>query len=305
MGQADVARHLESGQLRLDELPLVGGGDYCGAWDAGDEWLLLVAHTDEAGQSLARTARIVPRVAPRTTLAVPEPGAGGVLPDGREFLLVRRVAGGSLSSAMLGAMTPSQHDAAAMAIGRFLGEMHGLPAAFGEAAGIPIGWYPFAATEDGMRDGPAAPHYDADLAALARTSLFDTRTLDWLAALVADHLARGERDPVFLHGEVSADHVFVDPATLAVTGIIDFQGVVLGDPARDLLYLADSYGMPFVEAILRHYPGDRLADPWPALAFYRVWHLVVRLLWAAEHGYAERAALVAQRLVERSRSGGR
>ena len=118
----------------------------------------------------------------------------------------------------------------------------------------------------------------ADLTALARTSLFDTQTLNWLVALVVDHLARGESDPVLLHGEVSVDHAFVDPATFVVTGIIDFQGVVLGDPARDLLYLADSYGMPFVEAVLRHYPGGRLADPWPALAFYRVWRLVVRLL---------------------------
>ncbi|HMM40869.1 MAG TPA: hypothetical protein PKA95_03115 [Thermomicrobiales bacterium] len=103
MGQADVARHLESGQFRLDELLLVDGGDY---WDAGDGWLVLVAHTDEAGQSLGRTARIVPRVAPRASLAVPEPGARGILPDGRKFLLVRRVPGVPLLSVMLDSMTP-------------------------------------------------------------------------------------------------------------------------------------------------------------------------------------------------------
>lgn len=204
---------------------------------------------------------------------------------------------------MLDSMTPLQYDAAAMAIGMFLDQMHELPAAIVVAAGIPTGWYPFAATEDGMRDGPAASHYDPDLTALARTSLFDTQTLNRLAALVADHLARSESDPVLLHGEVSADHVFVDPVTLAVTGIIDFQGVVFGDPARDLLYIDDSCGSDFVATVLRHYPVGRLGDPWAAFAFYRIWRQVVRLLWAADNGYVQRARRIRTLLSMNARNG--
>ncbi len=296
MQHPDVAASLRSGSLRPDSLAPAGGGDYCDVRDAGKDWLLLVARTDEASCSLARTSALLSGIIPRVSLMIPEPGATGLLPDGRRFLLLRRVPGVPLTRGLLAAMTSDQQDAAARAIGSFLGVMHATPVELAATAGVPTAWYPFAATEDGMSDGPAAPYYAEDLDGLARSSFVDSATLDRLAKLVTAQLERRVAGPALLHGEVSADHVFVDPATLRVTGIIDFQGVVLGDPVRDLLYLADSYGLTFVEAVLRYYPGDAMPDLLPALAFYRVWHQVVRLLWAAEHGYAERATMLGERV---------
>ena len=291
-----IASRLASGELIPDALPVAGGGDYCSAWDAGDGWLVLVARTDEASRSLERAASILPVIAPRVSIPIPEAGTTGVILGGQRFLMLRRLPGVPLSAALLDSMSPAQVETTTRAIAAFLGEVHATPADLAMAAGIPIGWYPFAATEDAMRDGPAEQHYVADLAALTRASLLDRELLGRLDRLVTIHLQRGEEDPILLHGEVSADHVLIDPETLDITGIIDFQGVILGDPVRDLIYLSDSYGSSFVDAVLSHYSDSALRDPKPALEFYRVWHEVARLLWAAEHGYQERVPVLRSRV---------
>lgn len=302
---SNLTADLIAGRLSPESLPDAGGGDYCQARDAGPNWLLLIARTDEASHSLERAAAVLPHLLPRVTLAIPEPGGSGLVPDGRRFLHLRRVPGVPLSAELLRSMTVRQQNDVARAIGEFLGQMHRTSVEIADAAGIPTGWYPFAATEDEMRAGPAGPHYATDLQGLAETGLLDASTLDALATLVDDHLRREETGAVLLHGEVSADHVLVDPDALEVTGIIDFQGLVLGDPARDFLYIADDYGPEFLANVLNHYPIAWREDPLEALAFYRVWHLVVRLIWQFGHGYAERADWLAQRLTDVVRETGR
>jgi aminoglycoside phosphotransferase (APT) family kinase protein len=42
-----------------------------------------------------------------------------------------------------------------------------------------------------------------------------------------------EPAPVLLHNDLGVEHVLVDPATRAVTGIIDWADAALGDPAYD------------------------------------------------------------------------
>lgn len=299
MNHTNLAHQLASGDLPLDALPDLDGGDYCSAHAIGDEHLLLVGRTTEASNALSRAAAMLPGLESRVTLAIPSSEASGLLPDGRHFLVTRRLTGVPLSRDLFKTLSPQQQTAAAEALATFLFEMHATPVALADAAGIPVAWYPFAATEDGMADGPSAPHYANDLARIAQHELIPQAAIDRLSALVDEQLARERKrqaEPVLLHGEVSADHVFVDPESLSVTGIIDFQGLVLGDPVRDLMYMADDFSLPFAEQVAHAYSHPRLADPLPTLSFYRVWHIIVRMLWGAEHGYAERAAMLARQL---------
>ncbi|MCO5175665.1 MAG: phosphotransferase [Thermomicrobiales bacterium] len=299
MKNTRLADQLASGDLSPDDLPELDGGDYCSAHEIGEAFLLLVGRTAEASNALSRAAAMLPMLEQRVSLAIPSNAATGHLPDGRSFLITRRLSGVPLSRSLFKTMTAKRVHAAAQALAAFLADLHATPRELTESAGIPVAWYPFAATEDGMADGPSAPHYANDLSRIEQHGLVAQSTLDRLHALTEAQMAREsdrQSEPVLLHGEVSADHVFVNPDDLTVTGIIDFQGLVLGDPVRDLMYIADDFGVEFAEQVARAYPHPRLADPLPTLGFYSVWHIVVRMLWGAEHGYAERAAMLAQQL---------
>src|SRR5262249_406641 len=119
--------------------------------------------------------------------------------------------------------------------------------------------------------------------------------------IVGEHLGdrRNLDGPVaLLHGEVSGDHLLHDPATGRLTGVIDFNGMIIGDPVRDLLYLYEDYGLQFLATLLDSYPmGDRqllLAR----LHFFHEWMTALRLLWVVEHGYEGRVAARLERLRE-------
>lgn len=52
-----------------------------------------------------------------------------------------------------------------------------------------------------------------------------------------DELVDLSRSPLFVHGDLHADHVFLDPSSLEVTGVIDFTDAYAGDRRYDLVAL--------------------------------------------------------------------
>jgi aminoglycoside phosphotransferase (APT) family kinase protein len=94
----------------------------------------------------------------------------------------------------------------------------------------------------------------------------DTPPQEWLdeaAATwpaVAEHLPRSflpARAPaaagpaVFSHMDLGIEHVLVDPATQAITGIIDWTDAAIGDPAYDLGLILRDLGPAALDAALR------------------------------------------------------
>lgn len=78
-----------------------------------------------------------------------------------------------------------------------------------------------------------------------------------LLAIAEDHLAAPvppDAPPtVFCHNDLGGEHVMVDPATGALTGIIDWTDAVRADPIRDLaLLLADGGEDAFAAAVGIH-----------------------------------------------------
>jgi aminoglycoside phosphotransferase (APT) family kinase protein len=58
----------------------------------------------------------------------------------------------------------------------------------------------------------------------------------------------------FIHQDLSPEHVLADPQTGQITGILDWTDAMLGDAARDFVFLVGWRGWPFVEEVLLHYP---------------------------------------------------
>ncbi|MER6174126.1 phosphotransferase [Streptosporangium sp. NPDC001681] len=67
----------------------------------------------------------------------------------------------------------------------------------------------------------------------------------------------GGYTPVFSHNDLGIEHVLVDPATGAVTGVIDWSDAAIVDPAYDFGLLYRDLGPTALDAALDGYrPGD-------------------------------------------------
>jgi aminoglycoside 2''-phosphotransferase len=71
-------------------------------------------------------------------------------------------------------------------------------------------------------------------------------------------------DPVLLHGDLSADHLLVDSVTKGLTGVIDFEDAIIGDPAFDF-----TATIALGQAVLQAYQGQRDDTFFERVDFYR------------------------------------
>jgi len=67
-------------------------------------------------------------------------------------------------------------------------------------------------------------------------------------------LARFDGKLRLIHQDLSPEHVIVDAATGHVAGILDWTDTILGDPARDFVFLVTWRGWEFAAEVLRSYP---------------------------------------------------
>ena len=76
----------------------------------------------------------------------------------------------------------------------------------------------------------------------------------------------------FIHQDLCPEHLIVEPDTGRLTGILDWTDAILGDPARDFVFLVTWRGWGFAEHVLREY-GRPLDE-----GFRERLHFMARLL---------------------------
>ena len=97
--------------------------------------------------------------------------------------------------------------------------------------------------------------------------------------------------PVFLHGDLSTDHIYCDPSTGCITAFIDFSGVG-GDPIQDLDWFAIHEPKavdPIAEA-----EGLDLDTVHTVLPLYAAMRVLGEIRWCHFHGHTD----TVQRLIE-------
>ncbi len=98
--------------------------------------------------------------------------------------------------------------------------------------------------------------------------------------------ADGSPAPVFSHNDLGIEHVLVDAAASAVTGVIDWSDAAIGDPAYDFGLLYRDLGPDALHAGLRGYRADAVATQ--ALrdraAFYARCKMLEDMAYGIEHG---------------------
>ncbi|HZD06447.1 MAG TPA: aminoglycoside phosphotransferase family protein, partial [Longimicrobiales bacterium] len=233
-----------------------------------------VPRHDAAARALVREARVLERLAPRLPVPVPlpiwvpSPGApaaaatpvspatpaSGTSPASRAagFSLHEQVRGRELTRELWRGLPEAVRDRVARGVGHFLGGLHGLDA--GIVRGCSVGAMDHEARLTRLQRrirGEGALFLPRSLRAKLDTCFQARRTgrLEWVS------------EPVILHADVSPGHVLVDVDKGTITGIIDWGDVVLGDPARDFIFLYEDWGRDFLDRAMEGYgrePGERL-----------------------------------------------
>ncbi|MDH5159541.1 phosphotransferase family protein [Heyndrickxia oleronia] len=68
-------------------------------------------------------------------------------------------------------------------------------------------------------------------------------------------------DITLIHGDFGASNILWNPETSRISGIIDFGGSGLGDPAYDFAGILSSYGREFFDMCMSLYPnGDEISE---------------------------------------------
>ena len=90
----------------------------------------------------------------------------------------------------------------------------------------------------------------------------------------------GEMHPrVVIHGDFGTGNILVDNGT--VSGIIDFAGCAIGDPAYDFASLSAGLDDDFLALMRRSYPG--IDAMWERICFYRSTFPLLDVLFGLEH----------------------
>jgi aminoglycoside phosphotransferase (APT) family kinase protein len=170
---------------------------------------------------------------------------------GKPYLIMERAAGLPLNEWLLAAKPddPSRH-AVLEDLGRHLALMHTLPGAGGfgklddDGRGRYGSWREYLQAE-------RLPH----LAQLRERGILSRRAEERAGRAVARHEALQELDaPLLLHNDLTLKNVFVDPARLRVSAVIDLHNALGGDPVLDVARFEYFYrGRGFLGPLLTGY----------------------------------------------------
>jgi len=224
-------------------------------------------HKPSAAALLETEARVLPAIAPRLPLAVPNPRWVGEPDDAFPWSFVGYPMLPGRPACTL-ALAEEARAAAAPVLGEFLARLHAIP-----TAGLPLP----GDTLDRTNFHTRMPLLEARLAVLAeRGAIADAAP--WLALFRQLPDAAPARAPVLVHGDLYACHLLVDERG-AVSGVIDWGDVHAGDRGVDLMLLYAFLPPSAREVFLRAYGAVDARDL--RVARLRAAFHSVSLAWSA------------------------
>ncbi len=154
----------------------------------------------------------------------------------------------------------------------------------------PAAWAAAGAAVRALHDAPLPPWPGKSLDELAARLAGECRWLVAQEVLDAGVVERNRRlaeaalrpwTPVFTHGDLHAEHVFVDEGE--VTGIIDWSEACQGDALFDLATLTLAHD-EHLDDVIAGYGADVDRD---LIRAWRAWRCLTAIRWLFENGYGE------------------
>ena len=198
--------------------PVLPRGTDNALYRLGEEMVVRLPRRERTAVTLVKEARWLPELAPQLPLAVPVPLAAGKPLEGYpfEWAVYRWLEGEAATEAPIA--DPAQ---AAADLAGFIAALQRVD----PSGGPPPGEHNF------FRGEPLAKRDQATRAAIASLgTTIDAVTVAWDAALAAPEWTGA---PIWIHGDLDARNLLVAEGRLS--GVIDFGGLGVGDPACDVM----------------------------------------------------------------------
>jgi aminoglycoside phosphotransferase (APT) family kinase protein len=225
-------------------------GEGCDSWafDVDDRWVFRFPKRADVEQQLLLEARVLPVLAARSTLALPDfcflgrPSAGFA----RHFGGYPKIPGVPAIRVDAGRAPLGEW---ARTLARFLSWLHAVPV--DEAKRLGLTHEPIAPLIEEVR-ADALAEFEC-LNQVAPEAPLEA----WLACLTdgPPRPAARSSSPVVAHRDLAAEHVLCDPESLRLTGIIDWSEIAISDGLVDVAGLFHWGGEPLVDAVLASYDG--------------------------------------------------
>jgi aminoglycoside phosphotransferase (APT) family kinase protein len=240
------------------QLSYLGEGYDSTAFEVNGTWVFRLPKADDVERQLGIESRILPLLAEQLPVAIPAFHFHGE----RSVLFPRRFSGyPKLPGVPAIRLGPDgfRLEAVVEPLGRFLSALHAFPVASAAAAGVP---------EQRLEDLVEEIQRDAleDFARLIRTAP-DAPLDRWRRFLETRVEVPAPARVAVVHNDFAAEHVLVDPATSALTGVIDWSDIAISDPVVDIAGICHWGGEPFAHDVLAAY-GGQLDEQRLALARY-------------------------------------
>jgi aminoglycoside 2''-phosphotransferase len=235
----------ELSPLAAVSVELLGAGTESVAFRVDGEWVVRFPLAPQAQGTLSTELALLPQLAARLPVAVPQPEHVGELRGQLAFMAYRALEGEPLSDASLSALSPSARARALGDLAELLDAIHRFPVDRARAAGVSFELYKGA--------------YHAAQEQLEReiSAMLEPGELDCIArrrrafAQVQPHPS----EPVLLHADIKPEHLLHDPSSGALTGLLDWGDASLGHSDFDLAIIAAFCGPQTLQGLL-----DRLPD---------------------------------------------
>ncbi|MCA1667059.1 MAG: aminoglycoside phosphotransferase family protein [Thermomicrobia bacterium] len=265
--------HAAYPDLRIARMRLNDEGQYNDILIVNDDLIFRFPRHAEGIEKLEREVALLGRIRQFVTLPIPEPTYPSFSPRviGKVFAGYRMLPGEPLWRETAAAITdPAIVRRLATQLATFLRALHGIP------------------TDHVADILPAANWRElwADLEAEIRAALFphlpaaaQTQIAAQFAAFLDDP-GNFAFVPTLIHGDFGSGNLLWDAGAKAMTAVIDFASVGLGDPALDAAALL-TYGESFVQQGFAAYPA--MEAMLPRARFYLSTFLLQEALYGVEH----------------------
>ena len=232
----------------VGSLEPLGEGDFVRAYTLEARRVVRVPKHPRAVEALAREARLMETLGDRLPLATPRPVFHPPEHEGELAIAVHELlAGTELTLDLWEGIPEPERSELPATVGAFLRALHDQDPELGSAAGLPNIDH---AEVMRTRSEWTAPEVPTPLAPELRSALHQC-----FAQWSADDPA-WRYEPAILHADLSPGHILVDRDLGSVTGVIDWGDAVLGDPARDFIFLYEDWGLEFLDRALDAYASD-------------------------------------------------
>jgi aminoglycoside 2''-phosphotransferase len=211
----------ELSPLAAATVELLGAGTDSAAFRVDGDWVVRFPLVPDAQGTLATELALLPALAPELPVPVPHPEHVAER-DGRlVFAAYRALEGEPLSDAALEALPPAARARALDELAAVLDAIHRFPVERARTAGVSFELY-----KGGYHAGQANLEQELPIEPAERDEIARRRR--------AFAAAQPPSEPVLLHADIKPEHLLHDPASGALTGLLDWGDASLGHPEFDL-----------------------------------------------------------------------